>query len=147
MKMPPNDFRWYTAFHDEGDHPHVHMMAWSAKSGQAYLSRDGIRQIKSTLTNHIFQNEMLHLYEQKSMSHDELVHEARKAMLEMVKSMKGKICNHPDAEQLMLELATQLCEVIEIIRAKRLVIVGSITLDCRAARSRSSLPPRASKPP
>ena len=62
MKIPPNDFRWYAAFHDEGDHPHIHMMAWSAKSGQAYLSKDGIRQIKSTLTNHIFQNEMLHLY-------------------------------------------------------------------------------------
>lgn len=108
MKIPPNDFRWHAAFHDEGEHPHVHMMAWSAKSGQAYLSKDGIRQIKSTLTNHIFQNEMLHLYAQKSMSRDELVHEARKAMLEMVRTMKEGICNHPDAEQLMLELALQL---------------------------------------
>ena len=27
----------------EGDHPHVHMMAWSAKPGQAYLSRDSGR--------------------------------------------------------------------------------------------------------
>ena len=112
MKIPPNDFRWYAAFHDEGDHPHVHMMAWSTKHGQAYLSKDGIRQIKSTLTNHIFQNEMLHLYEQKSMSRDELVHEARKAMLEMVQTMKEGICNHPDAEQLMLELATQLESVM-----------------------------------
>ena len=108
MKIPPNDFRWYAAFHDEGEHPHVHMMAWSAKPGQAYLSKDGIRQIKSTLTNHVFQQEMLHLYEQKSMSRDELVHEARKAMLEMVRTMKEGICNHPDAEQLMLELAMQL---------------------------------------
>ena len=108
MKIPPNDFLWYAAFHDEGEHPHVHMMAWSAKAGQAYLSKDGIRQIKSTLTNHIFQNEMLYLYEQKSMSRDELVHEARKAMLEMVRTMKEGICNHPDAERLMLELAMQL---------------------------------------
>ncbi len=108
MKIAPNDFRWYAAFHDEGEHPHVHMMAWSAKAGQAYLSKDGIRQIKSSLTNHIFQNEMLHLYEQKSVSRDELVHEARKAMLEMVRTMKEGICNHPDAEQLMLELALQL---------------------------------------
>jgi len=108
MKIPPNDFRWYAAFHDEGEHPHVHMMAWSAKAGQAYLSREGIRQIKSTLTNHIFQQELLSIYEQKSMSRDELVHEARKAMLEMVRTMKERVCNHPDAEQLMLELALQL---------------------------------------
>ena len=115
MKIPSNDFRWYAAFHDEGEHPHVHMMAWSAKPGQAYLSRDGIRQIKSTLTNHIFQNEMLHLYEQKSVSRDELVRDAQKAMLEMVRSMKEGICNHPDAERLMLELALQL----EAVKGKK----------------------------
>ena len=57
MKIPPEDFRWYAAFHDEGNHPHVHMMAWSAKPNQAYLSKDGIRQIKSTLTNQIFRQE------------------------------------------------------------------------------------------
>ena len=33
MKIPPGDFRWYAAFHDEGEHPHIHMMAWSAKTG------------------------------------------------------------------------------------------------------------------
>ena len=43
MKISPKDFRWYAAFHDEGEHPHIHMLAWSAKPGQAYLSREGIR--------------------------------------------------------------------------------------------------------
>ena len=108
MKIPPNDFRWYAAFHDEGEHPHIHMMAWSAKAGQAYLSKEGIRQIKSKLTNDIFRNEMLHLYEQKSESRDELVRESRRAMLELVHAMQNGVCDHPDAEQLMLELAAQL---------------------------------------
>ena len=108
MKIPPNDFRWYAAFHDEGEHPHIHMMAWSAKPGQAYLSKEGIRQIKSKLTNDIFRNEMLHLYEQKSDSRDELVRESRRAMLELVHAMQDGVCDHPDAEQLMLELAAQL---------------------------------------
>ena len=108
MKIPPGDFRWYAAFHDEGGHPHIHMMAWSAKPGQAYLSKEGIRQIKSKLTNDIFRNEMLHLYEQKSDSRDELVREARRAMLELVQTMRDSVCDHPDAERLMLELAAQL---------------------------------------
>ena len=34
MNIKPEDFRWYAAFHDEGNHPHVHMMAWSAKPNQ-----------------------------------------------------------------------------------------------------------------
>ena len=99
MKIPPEDFRWYAAFHDEGNHPHVHMMAWSVNPNQAYLSKDGIRQIKSTLTNQIFRQELLHVYEQKSKSRDELVAEARKAMLELAKAMREMTCTlgHYDA--------------------------------------------------
>ena len=115
MNIPPQDFRWYAAFHDEGDHPHVHMMAWSVKPGQAYLSQDGIRQIKSKLTNDIFQQEMLHLYEQKTVSRDQLVREVRQAMRELVQQMRTRICDHPEAERLMQELALQL----ETVKGKK----------------------------
>lgn len=111
MKIPPQDFRWYAAFHDEGKHPHVHMMAWSVKPGQAYLSKDGIRQIKSTLTNQIFKQEMFHLYEQKSDSRDELVRETRNVMLALSRQMNESVCEHPEAEQMMLDLAQQLSDV------------------------------------
>ena len=111
MKIPPEDFRWYAAFHDEGNHPHVHMMAWSAKPNQAYLSKDGIRQIKSTLTNQIFRQELLHVYEQKSKSRDELVAEARKAMLELAKAMQEMTCIHPEAEQMIWNLSRQISQV------------------------------------
>ena len=111
MKIPPEDFRWYAAFHDEGNHPHVHMMAWSVKPNQAYLSKDGIQQIKSTLTNQIFRQELLHVYEQKSKSRDELVAEARKAMLELVKAMQEMTCIHPEAERMIWNLSRQLGQV------------------------------------
>ncbi len=115
MTIPPQDFCWYAAFHDEGDHPHVHMMAWSTNPSQAYLSQDGIRQIKSKLTNDIFQQEMLHLYEQKTVSRDELVREARQAMRELVQQMRNHICDHPEAERLMQELSMQL----ETVKGKK----------------------------
>ena len=111
MHIPPNDFRWYAAFHDEGDHPHVHMMAWSAKPEQAYLSREGIKQIRSQLTNDIFRYEMLSVYEQKSKTSDELVREMRSAVLELTREMQGGICDHPGAEMLMQELAVELSSV------------------------------------
>ena len=111
MKIPPEDFRWYAAFHDEGNHPHVHMMAWSVNPNQAYLSKDGIRQIKSTLTNQIFRQELLHVYEQKSKSRNELVAEARKAMLELAKAMREMTCIHPEAEQMIWNLSRQLSQV------------------------------------
>jgi hypothetical protein len=111
MKIPPEDFRWYAAFHDEGNHPHVHMMAWSATPGRAYLNRDGIKEIKFVLTNQIFQQELLHLYEEKSKSRDELVAEARKAMLELAKAMREMTCIHPEAEQMIWDLSRQLGQV------------------------------------
>lgn len=108
MHIPPSDFRWYAAFHDEGDHPHVHMMAWSVKPGQAYLSKGGIRQIKSALTNDIFRQETLHTYEQKSTSRDELVQESRRTMRELTHQMQEGICDSPEIESQMMVLSSQL---------------------------------------
>ena len=108
MNIPPCDFRWYAAFHDEGKHPHVHIMAWSVKPGQAYLNTNGIRKIKSELTNDIFRHEMLHLYEQKAASRDDLVRETRKALQELTRQMQNSICDYPEAESLMQEMAVQL---------------------------------------
>lgn len=115
MKIPPKDFHWYAAFHDEGEHPHIHMMAWSAKPGQAYLSREGIRQIKSALMNDIFKQELLHVYEQKSASRDELVRQARREMLELVRTMQTGLCDHPEVEALIL----QLVQGLETVRGKK----------------------------
>ena len=111
MHIPPNDFRWYAAFHDEGHHPHVHMMAWSAKPGQAYLNRDGIRQIKSQLANDVFKHEMLQLYEQKSVSRDELVREARHALMDVAREIRRGIADAPELENRMQELSMTMSTV------------------------------------
>ncbi len=115
MNIPPQDFRWYAAFHDEGCHPHIHMMAWSVKPGQAYLNQEGIRKIKSELTRDIFQGELLHLYEEKSASRDELVRQSRKALLELTKRMRLEFCDSPVLEAKMLELAKSL----EAVKGKK----------------------------
>ena len=111
MNIPPNDFRWYAAFHDEGDHPHIHMIAWSAGAAPGYLSKVGIRDIKSALTNDIFRQEMLHVYEQKSQSRDELVAEARRVMLELANEMKQGVYEHQEVETLLLTLSRNLKNV------------------------------------
>ena len=115
MNIPPNHFRWYAAFHDEGKHPHVHMMAWSTQPGEAYLTREGIRNIKSTLANQIFRQEMLHTYEQKSQSLDELVWKARRAIRRLTREMPQSICSAPEIEQKMEQLAGQL----EVVKGKK----------------------------
>ena len=115
MNIQPNHFRWYAAYHDEGEHPHVHMMAWSTVPGEAYLTRDGIRKIKSTLTNQIFKQEILHTYEQKSQSRDELVWEARRAIRRLTQEMARCVYAYPEAEELMQTLSAQL----ETVKGKK----------------------------
>ena len=115
MNIPPNHFRWYAAYHDEGEHPHVHMMAWSTVPEEAYLTKEGIRQIKSRLMNQIFKQEMLHTHEQKSQSRDELVREARRAIRRLTREMAQSICSAPEIEQKMEQLAGQL----EVVKGKK----------------------------
>ena len=83
MKIPPDHFRWYAAFHNEADHPHVHMMAWSSDPKEGYLSKRGIEAIKSKLTNDIFRHEMLNLYEQKSEQRDAIIYNARERLTQL----------------------------------------------------------------
>ena len=115
MNISPGNFRWYAAYHDEGDHPHVHMMAWSTQPGEAYLTRDGIRKIKSQLSNQIFRQELLHTYEQKSQSRDELVREARRTIRKLTQEMARSICTEPAIEQKIAQLAEQL----ETVKGKK----------------------------
>ena len=115
MNISPGNFRWYAAYHDEGDHPHVHMMAWSTVPGEAYLTREGIHNIKSQLTNQIFQQEMLHTYEQKAQSRDELVREARRTIRRLTREMAQSICSAPAIGQKMERLAGQL----ETVKGKK----------------------------
>ena len=111
MSIDPKDFRWYAAFHNEGNHPHIHMMAWSTKPGQAYLDRNGIKEIKSVLTNEIFQQELLHLYETKSTARDELVQQTRQVTLELAQRMRDGLCICPTAEKGLWELSQKLGDV------------------------------------
>ena len=67
--------------------------------------------MKSQLTNDIFQQELLHVYEQKSVSRDDLIRETRKVMLELSRQMRETVCEHTQAEQMIWKLSRQLGEV------------------------------------
>lgn len=108
MHILPEHFRWYAAFHNEGDHPHIHMMAWSTDPKEAYLNRDGIKTIKSELANDIFSHEMVQLYEQKSETRQELVRAARQSMRELAREMQSGFVDFPEQETLMQQLSEQL---------------------------------------
>ena len=108
MKIPPDQLRWRAAFHDEGGHPHVHAMIWSADPKHGYLTTEGINALRSKLTNDIFQDELYSLYQQKDISYKELVATARQSMCELTKKMRTELCDGPSIGKKMLALSQSL---------------------------------------
>ena len=110
MKIPPNSFRWCAAFHDEKHHPHIHIMAWSNDSKQGYLTQRGIEQMRSQLSNDIFQDELLSLYQEKDLSYQEVRDAAMEAMGRLIQEMKSNLCDSPVLAGQMETLSEMLSE-------------------------------------
>ena len=111
MKIPPSSFRWCAAFHDEKHHPHIHMMAWSNDPKQGYLTERGIEQMRSQLSNDIFQDELLSLYQQKDISYQEVRDTAMEAMGRLIREMKSGLCDSPVIAEQVEMLSVMLSEV------------------------------------
>lgn len=111
MKIPPSSFRWCAAFHDEKHHPHIHMMAWSSDPKQGYLTEKGIEQMRSQLSNDIFQDELLSLYQEKDLSYQQVRDAAMEAMGRLIREMKSGLCDSPIIAGQMETLVGMLTEV------------------------------------
>ena len=111
MKIPPSSFRWCAAFHDEKHHPHIHMMVWSTDPKQGYLTEKGIEQMRSKLSNDIFQDELLSLYQEKDLSYQQVRDTAMEAMGRLIREMKSGLCDSPVIAGQMETLAGMLSEV------------------------------------
>ena len=109
-KIQPDHLRWYAAFHQKPQQMHIHMIIFSTDPKEGYLTKDGIRQVKSAFTRRIYQADRMHVYQQKDQSRDALQREARRAMAECIVQLKcGTICA-AKLEQLITELADRLRE-------------------------------------
>ena len=108
MNIPPDQLRWCAAFHDEGGHPHVHAMVWSADPKRGHLTREGINAIRSKLTNDIFQDELYSLYLEKDISYKDLIAMTRQTMRELTKKMQTEFCDSSEIGAKMLTLSQSL---------------------------------------
>ena len=108
MKIAPENFRWYAAFHNEGHHPHVHMMAYSIDPNEAYLSTKGIETIKSNLAQEIFRQDLLQIYQKQTDLRDELRQESRDRIAEIVDAINHGSFDDPQMQTMLVQLADRL---------------------------------------
>ena len=110
MKIAPENFRWYAAFHNAGHHPHVHMMAYSVDPNEAYLSTKGIETIKSNLAQEIFRQDLLQIYPKQSDLRDDLRQESRERITEIVDAINHGSFDNPQMQRMLVQLADRLAK-------------------------------------
>ena len=108
MRIHPDDFRWYAAFHNEAHHPHVHMIAYSVGGRKPYLDQEGIEKIKSVLASDIFKNERINIYQQQTKKRDEIKSETRAIVSDFIQEINSGALDNPKIELLLQELAEKL---------------------------------------
>ena len=108
MQIPPSQLRWYAAFHDEGEHPHIHMMLWSDDPKYGFLRKDKLLHLQSILTNMIYADELKEVYTKKDIAYKDVTEAARETMRRIVGKLES-VENPPELiQEKLLELALEL---------------------------------------
>ncbi len=77
MNIEPRHLRWFAAYHNKELNPHAHIMVWSTRPQEPYLSPTGIHNIKQILANDIFRQENLCIYKKQTEVREDLKAEYR----------------------------------------------------------------------
>ena len=84
------------------------MMVWSDDPKEGFLTKDGIAAMRSKLTNSIFRDEMIQIYQKKDAAYKDLIDAAQSAMRKLIHSMQNQICGNPVIEDNMRQLVQAL---------------------------------------
>ncbi len=108
LKIPMEHLRWYAAFHNEGHHPHVHLIAYSAVPGEGHLSKQGMENMRSAFAGDIFSQELLFTYQQQTEYRDQLREQGRESISDIVAQINARTYQNPRIEELLIRLADRL---------------------------------------
>lgn len=111
LKIAPSHLKWYAAFHNEGHHPHVHLISYSTKPGEGFLTKQGMDKIRSALAQEIFRQDLVSVYQRQTAHRDELRRASREKVSGLVEQINRGGCENPQVEQLLRELANRLSKV------------------------------------
>ena len=108
MQIPPSQLRWYAAFHDEDEHPHIHMMLWPDDPKYGFLRKDKLLHLQSILTNMIYADELKAVYVQKDIAYKDVTGAARETMRRIVDQLETVENPSELIQEKLLELALEL---------------------------------------
>lgn len=131
LKIPMENLKWFAAFHNESHHPHVHLIAYSSVEHEGFLTKQGVKNLRSSLANDIFAQDLLCLFEKQTEHRDALRKESRIRIEKIITEMNLGNYDNPKVEELLLKLADRLSKtsgkkVYGYLKADVKAIVDSI---------------------
>ena len=108
LKIPLEHLRWYAAYHNEGHHPHVHLIAYSSIPGEGYLSERGVENMRSAFARDIFSQELISTYEQQTAVRDQLRQQGGERVAEIVEQINAGNYRNEKTEDLLRKLSERL---------------------------------------
>lgn len=129
--IPMQNLKWYAAFHNESHHPHVHLMVYSSEEKQAYLSKQGVMNLRSAFAKDIFAQDLLCVYEKQTKYRDELKANSKDLIVEIISKINSGVYDNPKLEEMILHLADRLSKtsgkkVYGYLKADVKAIINSI---------------------
>ena len=111
QKISLCNLKWYAAFHDTTHHPHIHLLVYSENTKEGFLTNEGINKIRSAFANDIFHDDLQSIYQEQTLSRDELKAVSRTEFESIVRKIQQGGFDDPQLENLVLKLNSQLQKV------------------------------------
>lgn len=111
FRIRPDNLKWYAAFHNESHHPHIHLVVYSKDPNEGYLSKNGIKNLKSIFAHQIFENDLTEIYGRKTEYRNQLKKIVSKNLYKELAKMNKGFSNNEKISGLMLELSNRMKSV------------------------------------
>ena len=108
LRIPMSNLRWFAAFHNEGHHPHIHLIAYSINPNEGYLSEKGVMALRSSFAKDIFAQDLLCEYKKQTEHRDALKVQSHEVLAELIAKINGGTYDNPQVEDLLQALAKRL---------------------------------------
>jgi len=110
QKIDMKNLKWYAAFHDKKNNPHVHIIVYSTNEREGFLTNNGIEKIRSGFANDIYSDELHHLYAQQTDLRSLLKKESEQLMKQLAENISKNHNFDTELMNLVSKLHEQLVE-------------------------------------
>ena len=108
MKIDVNHLKWYAAFHNEGHHPHIHMIVYSTNVQEGFVTKKGIEKIRNMYAKEIFKQDLIQTYSEQTEIRNKLKKYSQDIVIKMLQGIEVSHVDNNYIFKKLMELKSSL---------------------------------------